>query len=556
MSHSVVAAPDRAFELPDDQRILIRWMIYVGFGALSVAMLNGFGQALNYAGIDILSWFPGMRTYYQGLTVHGVLNAIVLTFAFTNGFLALTTARALDRKLHGGLLHGALWTLVAGTALAGYAMFTGKASVLYTFYPPLQAHWTYYLGLALLVISTWITSINLLVTLRAWREENPGERIPLLAFISVCTYVMWDIASIGIAVEVVAFLLPWSIGLLEGTDPLLNRTLFWYTGHPIVYFWLLPAYVSWYAMVPKQAGGKLYSDSLTRIVFLMFLALSIPVGFHHQYTDPGVAAGQKYVHTVLTFGVFFPSLVTAFSVMAALEMGGRSRGGTGLLGWIRKLPWGDPALSAQLLAMLVFLLGGITGLINASYNINEIVHNTTFIPGHFHMTVGTAVGLSFMGIAYWLVPWLKGRELWGRKLALAQGWLYFVGVLIFARGMISGGLEGMPRRTLVVEAPYFKESWELAGALTGIGGAVMFVSAVLFFVVLLGTILLGEEADEPMEIPATETISGPAEEGWEVHLDKFRYWVAATIVLILVAYGPFLIGYLPAKLTSPGFRFF
>ena len=556
MSTSVVASPDRDFRLPDGQRALVRWNLYLGFAAMAVAVLNGFGQALNYAGIDILGAFPGMETYYQGLTVHGVLNAIVFTFAFSNGFLALTTARALDRKLHGGLLHGAFWCLAVGTALAGFAMFTGRASVLYTFYPPLQAHWSYYLGLALIVVSTWLTAGNLLVILRRWRQENPGERIPLMAFVSVCTYVMWIIASIGIAVEVVGFLLPWSLGLIQGSDPLLSRTLFWYTGHPIVYFWLLPAYVSWYTMVPHHAGGKLYSDSLTRIVFLMFLALSIPVGFHHQYADPGVDAGQKFIHTILTFGVFFPSMVTAFSVMAALELGGRRKGGDGLLGWIWKLPWGDPALSAQLLAMLVFLLGGITGLINASYNINEIVHNTTFIPGHFHMTVGTAVALSFMGIAYWLVPRLTDRELWGRKLAVAQGWFYFVGVLIFARGMISGGLEGMPRRTKILDAPYDKASWDLAGLLTGLGGTLMFVGAVLFLVVLAGTLLLGRKTEGGRSIPATETLSGPADSGWEVRLDQFRWWVVATVVLILIAYAPFLVGYLPPELTSPGYQFF
>jgi cytochrome c oxidase subunit 1 len=366
---------------------------------------------------------------------------------------------------------------------------------------------------------------------------------------------MWVIASVGIAVEVVGFLLPWSLGLIDGADPLLSRTLFWYTGQPIVYFWLLPAYVSWYVMVPEHAEGRLHSDAITRVVFLMFLALSIPVGFHHQYTDPGVDAGMKAVHTVLTFGVFFPSLVTAFSVMAALEVGGRNRGGKGLLGWIWKLPWGRPALSNQLLAMMVFLLGGITGLILASYNINQVVHNTAFVPGHFHMTVGTAVGLSFMGIAYWAVPYLTDRQLWGRRLAVAQGWLWFLGTLVFARGMISGGLEGMPRRTLIVEAPYFKESWELAGILTGLGGSMMFLSGVLFFVVIMGTFLLGRR-DEEQEIPFTETELAPATSGWEVHMDRFRYWVAVTIVLILIAYGPFLVGYLPPRLLSPGFGFF
>ncbi|MDT8435387.1 MAG: cbb3-type cytochrome c oxidase subunit I [Gemmatimonadota bacterium] len=547
-----VAAAD--FDLPRSQKRNIRWMLYVGFVALTVAAVNGLGQALNYAGIDILDWFPGMQTYYQGLTAHGVLMALVLTFAFANAFLALMTARALARPLPGLLLAGATWTFILGTGLAGFAIVSGRASVLYTFYAPLKAHWTFYLGAALLVISTWLLSAALFTALVRWRRENPGERIPLLAYISVLTFAMWDIASLGLAIEVVVFLLPWSLGLWEAIDPLLTRTLFWFSGHAIVYFWLLPAYVSWYALIPRQNGGKLFSDGITRIVFLMFLLLSIPVGFHHQYTDPGIPAWQKAVHGFLTFGVFFPSLVTAFSVMAALENGGRARGGRGLLGWIPKLSWGDPAVSAQLLAMLVFLLGGITGLMNASYSMNQVVHNTTFIPGHFHMTVGTAVALTIMGVSYWLVPWLTGRQLVGRRIALAQGWVYTIGVLVLARGLIQGGLEGMPRRSAVVASSYMGEvpGWHWAGQIAGIGGVIMFVGIAMFAVVIAATILFGKRTGE-QEIPVSETILPPARSGWEVRLDDLRLYVFLAILLILIAYGPFAVGYLPPKMTAPGF---
>ena len=75
------------------------------------------------------------------------------------------------------------------------------------------------------------------------------------------------------------------------TDPLLARTLFWFTGHPIVYFWLLPAYISWYMLVPRQAGGKLFSDPMARASFILFLILSAPPGLHHQVTDPGIHEG-------------------------------------------------------------------------------------------------------------------------------------------------------------------------------------------------------------------------------------------------------------------------
>jgi len=556
VSTPIVSSP-QAYELAANERSFVKWNIYFGFAVLSVGVLHGLRQALNYAGVDTMNSIPGMHGYYQGLTVHGVFNALVLTSAFANGFMALTTARGFNRKLNPALLQAALWTLLLGSVMASYAIFSNQASVLYTFYPPLQAHWTFYLGLALVVISTWLTSFALFAAHYGWRREHPGERIPLLAYMSLVTYWMWDIASLGIAIEVVVLLLPWSLGLIHGSDPLLSRTLFWYTGHPIVYFWLLPVYVSWYGMVPKQAGGKLFSDPLTRVAFLMFLCLSIPVGFHHQFSDPGISPTFKFIAAALTFGVFFPSLMTAFSVMYALEIGGRKNGGSGLIGWFFKIPWRDPSLSAQVLAMIGFLLGGATGLINASYSINQVVHNTAFIPGHFHLTVGTAVVLSYMGIAYWLVPYLQDRTLWSPGLARLQGWLYFVGVMFLSHGLMSGGLRGMPRRTMMARAAYakFEPSWHVPGLMTGFGGIVMFIAVMLFFLIIIMTAFFGEKRAAE-DLPLTETIRPPDNRGWQIGLDNFGYWIAITVALIVMAYGPFIVTYMPPKLTSPGFQAF
>src|SRR6185503_16678555 len=125
----------------------------------------------------------------------------------------------------------------------------------------------------------------------------------------------------------------------------------------------------------------------------------------------------KMVHTFLTFGILFPSFVTAFTVTASLETAGRARAATGLFNWIGKLPWGDPTVSSVLLAMILFAVGGFGGAVNASFATDSVVHNTAWIQGHFHLTVGTATALTFMGTAYWLVPRLLGRELELKPLA-------------------------------------------------------------------------------------------------------------------------------------------
>jgi len=551
---SIVLDPN-GYDLPDHQRRVLRWTIYIGYAALVAGVFHGLANALSYAGITILGWFPGLRTYYQGLTAHGVANVLIFTFSFGNAFLPLLTARALARPLNTGLLWSSLIALVIGNILTIYAVVSNQATVLYTSYAPLQAHWTYYLGLALVVVSTWLALANMLVALVGWKKNHRGDRIPLLAYISVTSYVMWLLASLPIAVEFLVFLLPWSLGIREHVDPLLTRTLFWFTGHAIVYAWLLPAYVSWYALIPRQVGGALISDSYTRIVWILFLLLSIPIGFHHQYVDPGISNGLKAMHGVLTFGVFFPSLATAFSVMAALEIGGRRAGGKGLFGWVRKLPWGNPSVTAQILAMLTFVLGGATGLVNASFTMNQVIHNTAWVPGHFHMTVGSAVALTLMGVAFWLIPYLTRRALFSRKLALASAWIYTIGVLIFARGMIAGGLDGMPRRTFLAEAAYSNPAWRLDGIVTGIGGTMMFTGVMLFFIVIGLTIVAGRREGAPRDIPVSQTLTAPAKHGWELALDRIGVWSIVAIVLILIAYGPFLLGYRIIPI-SPGFRLF
>ena len=544
------------YELTKSEKSFISLHLLFAFIALGIGTFFGPLQAFEYSGVDFYPYLePIIQSYYQGLTLHGVLNALVFTTFFITGFLTLTTIYGLKRPLKYPVLNRVgFWTMVVGLVMAAVPILLNQASVLYTFYPPLKANGFFYLGLTLVVVGSWIEGYGFIFTWREWRKENPGTRTPLMTFGGLITMVMWQLATLGIAVEILTMLLPWAFGWIDGTDPQLARTYFWFTGHPLVYFWLLPAYVSWYAMLPKLAGGKLFSDSLARISFWMFLLLSVPLGIHHQFVDPGVPAGWKYIHAILTYSVFFPSMLTAFTVIASLERAGRARGGKGLLGWIPKLPWGNPAVSGQLLAGILFFFGGIGGLTNASYNINLVIHNTAWVSGHFHLTVASAVALSFMGISYWLVPYLRGKRLWSRKWAVIQTWLWFVGMLIFSNAMHVLGLLGAPRRTPLGEAPYIPEEWSGHLLRTSIGGAILMVSAYMFLYNIARTWWskkLNAGPGEETEIPVAESVH-PAQET-PAKLDWWTPWLVGTIALILVAYGPQLIEQIGnIDLSSPG----
>src|SRR5262249_58654627 len=113
------------------------------------------------------------------------------------------------------------------------------------------------------------------------------------------------------------------------------------------------------------------------------------------------------------------------------------------------------------------------------------------------LTVGTAVALTFMGISYWLVPHLAGRALWSRAVALVQVWLWFGGMLIFSPTLHELGLRGMPRRTDIGHISYMQPHWKSLLPLVGIGGAILFVSAVLYFLNIVLTATVAQPAAQP-----------------------------------------------------------
>ena len=527
--------------------------LWVAIGAFGVASAMAFMQALSRASLD-LPW-RSAKMYYLSVTAHGVLMALVFTTFFIMGFGYVVIASTLRRPVAAPRLAWAgYFTALLGTVLAAVAILWGKATVLYTFYPPLAAHPAFYVGAALLIVGSWCWGAVTILSYRAWRREHPTEPAPLALHGMLATVIVWFIATVGVAAEVLLLLIPWSLGLTKTIDPLLARMLFWYFGHPLVYFWLLPAYVVWYTVLPKVAGGKLFSDPLGRLVFVLFIILSMPVGFHHQFMDPGIPAAWKLLHTFITFGILFPSFVTAFTITASMEVAGRMKGATGLLDWIKKLPWGDPLFASVALSMILFAVGGFGGAINASFGMNAVVHNTAWIQGHFHLTVGSAVALTFMGTAYWLMPRLLGRELELGLLAKVQPYLWFLGMTLFSFSNHVTGLMGMPRR--IYDPSYggsaAAAAWKALTGVSAVGGLLLFASAGFFVLVMVGTGLAGKRrAPEPFEWAEPLEPVAPH----LTLLDRYGLWTIVAIVLVLIAYAYPLWSHLQmTRFGSPPFR--
>ncbi|HXP92568.1 MAG TPA: cbb3-type cytochrome c oxidase subunit I, partial [Candidatus Binatia bacterium] len=238
--------------------LLVLTHIYTATAALIVGALFGLLQGFSRANFIVMPpWFD----YYRMLTAHGVLMALVFTTFFITGLMTFSTYRTIPRVRSVRLGWSGYTVMLVGTLMAAIEILAGNASVLYTFYAPLKASPFFYLGAALLIVGTWLVGLDILLNVVWFKRQNPGTKIPLPAHGSVFTFVMWFIATLGVVAEVL-ILLPWSLGITKGVDVELTRMLFWYFGHPLVYFWIMGAYLIWYNVVPTAYGGRVFSDSL------------------------------------------------------------------------------------------------------------------------------------------------------------------------------------------------------------------------------------------------------------------------------------------------------
>ncbi|MDJ0833056.1 MAG: cbb3-type cytochrome c oxidase subunit I [Gammaproteobacteria bacterium] len=499
---------------------------------LVVALILGVYQVAERSG-----FFPALESptlYFASVSTHGVLMGFVLTTFMIMGFGYYAATTSLKMSLPGkGFAWFGFWLALVGVLIAAVPLLTGNASVLYTFYPPLVAHPAFYIGATLLVVGSWVWCIEMIWMMMIWKKQHPGEAVPLVHFGNTANAVMWLWTTIGVASEMLFQLIPWSLGLLETVDVGLARTLFSWTLHAIVYFWLFPAYIALYTIMPKAIGGKLFSDEMGRIAFVMLLVFSVPIGFHHLYMDPFHQAGWKFVHMFGTFMVALPTLFTGFTVIASMEIAGRLRGGKGLLGWIGALPWKEPMMAASGLAMIMLAFGGFGGMVNASYSLNTMVHNTQWVTGHFHLIFGGTVVVMYCAILYHMFPRMLGRQLYSKSMAVKQLWLWTIGMFVLTIPWHVIGVLGQPRR--ISSTPYdtpLVQQWDVHEGAMIVGGALLLLSGLMLVWNLLKT------HSAPQEASAME-YAEPIHAAPRVPhlLNSFAFWNVVILIYIVASYG-------------------
>ena len=513
-------------------RHLVLAHFWVAFVAFAVAMLLGEWQM--FIRSPLHAWIGDPELYYRSVTAHGTVMAYVFPTLVAMGFGYAITELALKQPLIGLRWAWSGFALVmVGTVMASVPIALGHASVLYTFYPPLIGSAFYYLGVVLVVVGSWVWVALMVINLRAWKRANPGATVPLVMFGNVASAYLWAWTSVGAAVEIIFLILPVALGFKDTIDAGLSRVFFSWTLHAIVYFWLMPTYIVFYTIVPRAIGGRLYSDTMGRVAFVLFLVFSMPIGIHHLFADPQVGAGFKFVHAVFTAMVSVPTFLTVFTIVASAEIAARLRGGKGLFGWVKALPWNNPMMLAVTFSFVMLGFGGAGGLINMSYQMNETIHNTQWVTGHFHLIFGGAIVIMYFMVAYELWPQLTRCAPLSPRLIKAQLWLWFIGMLVLTAPWHLVGLLGAPRRMAYFDFTHpllEPQAWTVIGS--AVGGLVLVLSALLF-VGLLAAAKRGAAKPEPFTFSVA--VHMPARV--PVALNSFGLWVTLMIALTVVNYG-------------------
>jgi cytochrome c oxidase subunit 1 len=440
--------------------------------------------------------------FYQLLTTHGINMLIFWIIFFEIAVLYFCSSTLLRCRLATPKLAWLAFALmVGGAVMNNVSVFSGNSSVMMTSYVPMPAEPMFYLGLILFAVGALIGCFIFLGTLIIAKEEKTYEgSIPLVTFgaLTACIIAVFTIAA-GAIILIPTFL--WSVGLISHIDAPMYRLIWWAFGHSSQQI-NVAAHVSvWYLIAAIVFGARPLSEKVSRGAFILYIAFLQLASAHHLLVDPGLSSTWKIFNTSYAmYLAVLASMIHGLTVPGSIEVAQRSKGLTkGLFEWLRKAPWGNPVFSGMFLSLIGFgFLGGISGVVMGTEQINIIIHNTIYVPGHFHATVVIGTTLAFMSLTYYLIPVLFRRQVFLPGLAKFQPYIFGIGMMVFTLVMMGAGTLGVQRRhwdmaltDAAIGFDYPASAYTLMG-LVGISGVAAVVGGAIFVLITVVSVFFGK----------------------------------------------------------------
>ncbi|HRO60291.1 MAG TPA: cytochrome c oxidase subunit I [Burkholderiaceae bacterium] len=421
--------------------------------------------------------FIGPSAYAQVFTMHGSIMMFLFAIPLLEGLAMYLLPKLLGARdlafprvsalgwwcyLFGGSI--LIAAMIAGVAPdSGWFLYPPLASKPYT--PGINAD-VWLLGITFVEISALAAAIEIVVTVLKLRAAGMRlDRMPIYAWYLFATAGMMVFAFppliLGSILLEVERAFGWPFYTADrGGSPLLWQHLFWLFGHPEVYIIFLPAAGAISTILPVLARTRLvgYGPIVAAVLALAFLSFGLWV--HHMYTTgiPHMALG------------FFSAASSLVAVPTAVQ----------IFSWLATLWQGRPQLKLPMLYLIgffvVFVPGGLTGVMVAVVPFDQQAHDSAFITAHLHYVLVGGFVFPMMAAAYWWLPHMSGRS-HPTRMGVAAFWLVLIGFNLTFLGMHLTGLLGMPRR---IETYAADIGWTALNLVSSVGGFVQAIGFALF----------------------------------------------------------------------------
>jgi cytochrome c oxidase subunit 1 len=431
-------------------------------------------------------WFLTPGQYNTLMSLHGIvmIMGILLGVGAMSNYLVPLLIGASDMAFP--RLNGfAYWINVPSGILLLSSLFLGGFDTGWTGYPPLSVRAPlgmdmFFLGVYLFGLSSILGAINIIATTLRMRARGMSLfRMPIFVWTALATSVISLTATqlIGLSFQMVLFERLLGMGFFDpakGGQPILFQHLFWFYSHPAVYVFILTGLGVISELLPVFSRKPLFGYKWVAVSAFGIALVGFFVWAHHMFTS-GMSEFLRVPFMYSTLLVAVPTGIKFFSWVGTL--------------WRGKISFETPMLFV-LGAVVIFLVGGLSGPPNGTVATDLHLHDTYWIVGHFHATMFGGFVFPFMAAIYYWFPKITGR-MYNELLGKIHFLLMFPAFFVQSFGQMFIGSNGMRRRIVVYEADLVPEVSQL---IITIAAFVIAISVLIFFFNLVYSARRGELA--------------------------------------------------------------